>query len=458
MFLALKWLEGHAMSGVEYHSSARNPPPRCYDGTRTELITMAERLLRDPNTKEKFLFLYGPAGVGKSAILQTLAERQAQNGTFGATLFLRRPSPPTGSLDDASQVWLTVSYRLATLDSSYLAYVNDQIKQDPKLVEANMQYQFQKLIAEPFGQKQLLSPSPVWPIFIDGWDQYHEHETQTQILQLIGKFISDYPSAPLVWIISSRPDRFLLKAVEEFSLQGHIKTHFVPVDSDDALADVKHYLQRQFSSFQKNYDITDPSPWPKEDDFGRIEFSVSGYFMIASAIAQFVGNREVADPMSQLETVLALSSEGLTPGFSHPFIAVHKLYMEILTTVSDVHYRTARRIIGFYLLPYGFGAYNQRSATLWVLCNILGIKQNVAYACLSKLRPLLNVPEPKDAFDKPIRFFHPSFADFLTNRDASERFWIDVKDVADDLWQCHCRILHQVNVPGTCSDSRFSSF
>ncbi|KAF9445397.1 hypothetical protein P691DRAFT_777589 [Macrolepiota fuliginosa MF-IS2] len=321
------------------------------------------------------------------------------------------------------------------------------MKHDPRLVEANMQYQFQKLIAEPFGGKQLLPPACLLPIFIDGLDQCRGHETQRQILQLIGKFISNYPFAPLLWIITSRPDRRLLKEVEEFSPKDRTRMDFIPVNSDDARADVKHFLQTEFSGCQRYYGIT--APWPEKDDFSRIQASVSGYFMIASAIAQFVGHRDVEDPVSQLDTVLALSPEKSTPELSNPFVTVHKLYMEIITTVPDVHYRTARRIIGFYLLPHGFGAYDRQSTSFWALCNILGIKQNVAYASLSKLRPLLDVPEPNDAFDTPIRFFHASFADFLTNRDASENFWIDVKEVVDDLWQCHFRILQQANPTNT---------
>ncbi|KAF9449348.1 hypothetical protein P691DRAFT_759123 [Macrolepiota fuliginosa MF-IS2] len=446
---ALEWIEGHAMSGVEYHSSARNPPPRCHDGTRAKFITTTELLLSDPNTKERFLFLYGPAGVGKSAIVQTLAERQEKSGAVCASLFfpqLTFSSPSIGSPGESSRVWLTISYRLATLNSSYLAYVNEQVKHDPKLVEANMQYLFQKLIAEPIGQRHLLKSFPLLPIFIDGWDQCRGQEMQTQILQLIGKLISDYPSAPLLWIITSRPDRYILKEIEELSLQGHTKTYFIPVDSDDAYADVTHFLQSEFTGLKKHYDIADPSPWPTEHDFSRVLVSVSGYFMIASAITRFVGNRKASDPVTQLETVVSAVSLPISaPKHIGP---VHEMYTKIVETVSSDHYRTAKRILGFYLLSQPFGAFSRQSTSFWMLCNILNIKQNVAYACLSSLLSVLDVPEPRNAFDSPMRFFHTSFAEFLSNRDASKEFWIDMKEVVVDLWQRHSRILQQTNIPG----------
>ncbi|KAF9449343.1 hypothetical protein P691DRAFT_759119 [Macrolepiota fuliginosa MF-IS2] len=440
------------MSGVEYHSSARDPPPRCYDGTRAKFITMVEHSLSDSDADERLLLLSGPAGVGKSAILQTLAERREQSGTFGASLFFPRStsgdsssSPSDDFSGDSSRIWLTISYRLATLNISYATYVNEQMRHDPKLVEANMQQQFKKLIAEPCGQKRLLDSSRLWPIFIDGLDQCQGYTTPAQILQLIGKFISDYPSSPLLWIITSRPDRHLLKTFDKLSLCDRVKRDSIPVDSDDALADVKHFLRSEFVQFQDEYDITDPSPWPKEDDFGRVHVSVSGYFMVASAISQFVGNRKVADPVTQLETVV--SAVSLPRAAPKHIDSVHEMYRQIIGTVHHDHYRTAKRILGFYLLPQGFGAYSQRSTSFSTLCNLLDIKQNVAYACLSGLLPVLVFPEPKNAFDTPMRFFHTSFAEFLINRDASKEFWIDVKEVVDDLWECHCRIIQQANVP-----------
>ncbi|KAF9451874.1 hypothetical protein P691DRAFT_772729, partial [Macrolepiota fuliginosa MF-IS2] len=96
------------MSDVGYYSSARDPPPR-YDEARTKLINMVERLLSDPDAKERLLLLLGPAGVGKSAIAQTLAERQAKNRTLGASLFFSQStsavssSPPNGSPDQSSR-------------------------------------------------------------------------------------------------------------------------------------------------------------------------------------------------------------------------------------------------------------------------------------------------------------------------------------------------------------------
>ncbi|KAF9441818.1 hypothetical protein P691DRAFT_779668 [Macrolepiota fuliginosa MF-IS2] len=439
---ALQLLEGRAMPDVEYNSGARDPPPRCYDGTRSEFVTMAEISLSGAGVRRGLLLMHGPAGVGKSALIQTLAERQARKKPLlkVVTLFFPPSSPSPG---DASRIWPTISYQLAISHPPYLDYVIAQIKRDPRLMKANMEQQFQMLIAKPLGEEKLLTSSSLVPIFIDGLDKCQQYET---ILQLIGKLIFDYPDMPLFWIITTRTDMHLLKAAKRFT---PALLRFIPVDSDDAVADVKHFLRSKFSDLQDRYDITDPSPWPREHDFGHVQVSASGYFMIASAIAQFVGDREAADPQSQLETILALPSEPSTPGVSSPFFAVHRLYMEILITVSDAHYRTARRIIGFYLLPRGFGAYNSQSTSFWALCNILGIKENVAYACLFKLRSLLDIPDPGSAFDTPIRFFHTSFADFLADRDASDKFWIDIKEVVDDLWQCHSRILWQANLPDT---------
>ncbi|KAF9449339.1 hypothetical protein P691DRAFT_812652 [Macrolepiota fuliginosa MF-IS2] len=448
------WIAGHAMPGVEYHSSAREPPPRCCEGTRTKFITMVERSLCDPDIQEKLLLLSGPAGVGKSAILQTLAERRAKSRALCASLFFPQSTSgdplnsPSAFSPDSSRIWLTISYRLATMDSSYLDYVNEQVTHDPMLVQANMQQQFETLIVEPFGRRGLVSSSHLLPVFIDGLDQCQGHATQKQILQLIVNFVSEYPSAPLVWIITSRPDRHLSKIFEKLHLHSGVKADFIPVDSPDALADVKHFLRSEFNELQEEYETGD---WPKTDDFNRVLTSVRGFFMIASAIVRFVGNPEVDDPMSQFDTVVSTVTPLPThaPEHINPFVSVHEMYSGILQAVPKKSYHTAKRILGFYLLPQGFGSWTSQSTSFWALCNILGIEQGVAYPSLSKLLPLLSVPKLNHAIDTPIRFFHTSFAEFLTNRDASKEFWIDIKEVVDDLWQCHCRILRQTNTPNT---------
>lgn len=446
------------MQGVEYHSQERDPPPRCHPDTRPELITMVLDWLCNANSKQRLLWLCGPPGVGKSAIAQSLAELEAARK--GATIFFSWSPPisvdsrPRGG--EPARVWTTISYRLATNEPSYLAYVQREIRRDPKLVEQSMEHQFRVLITEPIGRKRLVKPraSPHFtPIILDGLDQFCDPDLQELVIRLILDFIRTYPEAPVAWILTSRPERYLAQMLDDCRCLGE-SFNMVPigVNTEDSRRDVQNFLKSRFKAIQRRYEVVEPSPWPIENDFSRLLVAVSGLFIFACAIASFVGDREVANPVGQFNVVLPLitSTPSNTPlqENANPLDSVHKIYTQILQRMSTKDYCITRRILGFFLLPNGFGHWARDSTPFWTLCNILNIDQHTAYASLSKLHSLLEIPRHHDAISSPVRFFHPSFADYLTNRSASKDFWIDTREIVADVWQCHFRALQEIYTAG----------
>ncbi|KAJ6503615.1 hypothetical protein C8R45DRAFT_775763, partial [Mycena sanguinolenta] len=56
------------------HDSVESyPPPRCHPETRTQILGDLHGWVLDKSPKHNILWLYGLAGAGKSAIMQTLA-------------------------------------------------------------------------------------------------------------------------------------------------------------------------------------------------------------------------------------------------------------------------------------------------------------------------------------------------------------------------------------------------
>ncbi|KAJ7248315.1 hypothetical protein C8J57DRAFT_1189539 [Mycena rebaudengoi] len=94
------------------HDSADTyPQPRCHPGRREEML----HNLWDWATKSTIdawpvLWLYGPAGAGKSAIMRTLSERLADAGLLGGSFFFKRGHITRGN---AQKLFSTLSYQLA---------------------------------------------------------------------------------------------------------------------------------------------------------------------------------------------------------------------------------------------------------------------------------------------------------------------------------------------------------
>ncbi|KAF9450239.1 hypothetical protein P691DRAFT_726348, partial [Macrolepiota fuliginosa MF-IS2] len=102
------------MRGAKFDSSDRDPPPRCHPGTRTTISNKIYDWLGSPRPEKKLLWLRGLAGVGKSAIIQTVAEKLADQGRLGASLFFSR----TNGRRDPRQVFPTLAYQFAVQDPS----------------------------------------------------------------------------------------------------------------------------------------------------------------------------------------------------------------------------------------------------------------------------------------------------------------------------------------------------
>jgi hypothetical protein len=62
-----------------HDSSAQDPERRCHPGTRESVLKMMHKWIDNPNAEEKIFWLHGPAGVGKSAIAQTIAHSYERN-------------------------------------------------------------------------------------------------------------------------------------------------------------------------------------------------------------------------------------------------------------------------------------------------------------------------------------------------------------------------------------------
>ncbi|KXN88406.1 hypothetical protein AN958_07388 [Leucoagaricus sp. SymC.cos] len=156
----------HTIRGAAVDSSARDPPPRCHPGTRLSTIEETHSLCSACLPPQRLAWIVGPAGVGKSAIMQTVAETLPN---MGAALFLS-----VNGRDDSTKVIATLAYQLAAKFPCYCDYVRAHASQDPTVFEKSMSVQFNDFIAVPFGKRHIYRGQKSLVMFIDGVDEYVE--------------------------------------------------------------------------------------------------------------------------------------------------------------------------------------------------------------------------------------------------------------------------------------------
>ncbi|KAF9440708.1 hypothetical protein P691DRAFT_780019 [Macrolepiota fuliginosa MF-IS2] len=424
---SIKLLLQHVIVGAEFDSSDHRPS--CHPETRLDITSDILSWMHNPARKYKILWINGPAGVGKSAILQTIAETEADSPTsiLGATLFFSRPN----NRDDPKCIFTTIAYRLAVRYAPYRQYIVKLLTLDPALVGKSMKEQFKAFIVLPFVKEEVMTGlHDTVLILLDRLDEYKGEEAQREIILLIGEFTLQYPTSPLIWLIASRPESHIQVAFSSRTVQLSYGEIQVSVDSDQGRRDVEIFLRASFSDIRERYPQSIPSAlqqWPSESDFSTIATRSSGLFIFPSTIIRFIGDEDYADPISRLKTVLEVIASTISAtGGNNPFAMLDALYTRILSDIPQGVLPTTLNLLLMPAIEFDLWSFAET-------CNMLGFTQGCAYGALRRLRSVLNVPEPQNAFQDKLETFHASFYDYLISSSRSGALCV----IAPEIIQHH---------------------
>ncbi|EKM77157.1 hypothetical protein AGABI1DRAFT_130574 [Agaricus bisporus var. burnettii JB137-S8] len=420
-------LSKHIIPGAAHDSSPREPPPRCHPGTRVKLIARITTWFENQASLELLLWITGPAGVGKSAIVQTFAEYLAKCKLLGASVFISRPN----KRDNPHGIFITIAYQLATRIEAYRAYIIERVSCDPELLRGGMQAQFMAFIVEPFVEKKIGTGGKRWGILLDGLDELRGKNAQCEIIQTISTFVREHRDAPLVWIIGSRPESHISNTFEDDEIRRSYWSEYVPIDSPEVCQDVERFLRSSFGTTQKKFRHSVDSNWPSDTDFLKVTAAASGLFIYAEVVMQFIRDFDYADPVSRLEVLISvIERSNAVPTKENPFVHLDALYNEILSSIPSVVWPTTKQLLGVAI----YGAHIQLGwfkdklranfLTLRGTSVLFGITRNAVYVSLDKSRSTLMIPDWKVAHKEPLTFLHASFSDFLKDSSRSGEFHI----------------------------------
>ena len=150
---------------------------RCFPGTREQYIAdITNWVTESVDPPSSIYWMRGPAGVGKSAIAQTCAEKLKESGHLGAAFFftVNKHSHPL-------RLFTSIAYQLATTLPDYRASIDEKISREKTLVEKKMPSQFRSLIVEPIRELERQGKRvPPKAIFIDGLDECAGGDAQAE--------------------------------------------------------------------------------------------------------------------------------------------------------------------------------------------------------------------------------------------------------------------------------------
>ena len=404
--------------GAAYDSQERHPAPRCLPGTRRQVLERIQTWVDAGGKGKSILWVHGPAGAGKSAIAQTVAEKYAVRGELAATFFFARSAAGRNAL---KHLFPTIAVQMAFSDPEKRQRLDKILKNDPCIAERAMGSV--DLVAALFKKRSFLVPSSPFLVIIDGLDECQGHPDQCRALEQVSHLVNVH-HLPLRFLIVSRPESHLCEAFEEPNLADITETLSLYGDLK-AEADVFKYLLNEFSRIcdsKMHRDVLEhlPRPWPSESVIRRLVNNSGGYFIYASTVIKYV-DEENFSPVERLDQVLNISNSAVSPSESTPFAELDKLYLQILSSCPTSNHRTLRRILGFII--------NYPGADIFIIEALLRLSHGQVRLKLRGLRSLFlfSSGEYPSGY-VGIQSLHASFRDFLNNQQRSKDFYVDPEE------------------------------
>jgi len=396
--------------GAAYDSQERDPAPRCHPGTRREVLEQIDEWVNAGGDGTSILWLHGPAGAGKSAIAQTVAETCSGRNQLAATFFFARIVAHRNTI---RYLFPTIAVQIVLSSPEKRQKLDGILKNNPYITERALgSVDLVALLYQDCPHSIPLSP---FLVIIDGLDECQGHDDQRRILSQVSHIIHTH-RLPLRFLIVSRPEAHLFEAFEKPPLANFTKKLSLYGDFL-ARADVSTYLRSELSRIcgsERHRDIMDSvlGPWPSDYAIERIAKKSGGYFIYASTVIKFV-DEEYFSPPERLDQVLNHSISSTTPD-STPFAELDKLYSQILSSCPKSQLPLLKCILGYVV-------FNSWRRGIDHIAVFLRLSPGKVKLTLRGLRSLVSFEGSSD----PLELVHGSFGDFLLDEARGGVYYMD---------------------------------
>ncbi|KAJ7618006.1 hypothetical protein FB45DRAFT_216791 [Roridomyces roridus] len=405
----LDTLHRHAATEAMYDSAESFPQPRCHPETRIKLLGNLLRRLDDPDAR--VLWLHGPAGSGKSAVMQTLCQRLQDAGRLGGSYFFKRGHP---NRSNGRVLFATLAYQLAIFEPSLKSSISRRVEANPALISTSIAAQLRELVVEPSREA---SGCGSRILLIDGLDECDGIPVQQEILRSIGDIFCVHHTLPIKVIIASRPEPDIREILGTPSFKV-----LTMINVEQSFADVRIFLRGEFARIYQEHHSTMSSihlPWPSDAVLSHLVDKSSGYFIYAATVIKFVDDKYFR-PTEQLEIIMNTNSHASDVS---PFESLDQLYRQILSQVLIRHRPRLLNILYLLFLPDLSKPYCPTLSHL-TISHIAQLLHLDAGDIRLTLRGLHSVLDIADANSDSIAPRHASFRDFLISKERSLDFFI----------------------------------
>ena len=401
--------------GAIHNSSERYNPPKCHPKTRKAILKTIMDWVQGPRHSERrcyFMWLYGPASAGKSAIVQTTAELCHELKLLAASFSFSRSA---GRRSDEPHLIATLAYQLCLSIPEIRTYVEDVVELDPNIFSLSLEVQLQKLIIEPFSHlhdnldkdQGRMRPRLV---IIDGLDK---SASSSYIQRYVLQILAEKLLIPMFFLIASRPKSH----IREFFTTGPMASITTTLALDDCYlsdSDIKTFLEAKFDAIKREHPLKHKlaHSWPSTVDVDHLVCKSSGQFIYASTVMKYVESPRHF-PTDRLELMFWI----MGPGIHTPFAELDALYTHIFSSVKDIN--KVLEVFSVLLLTNT----SKFPKTPALIEDLLCLRSGDLNIALVDLHSILDIPAQSDTGE--IRVSHVSLGDFLLDQTRSGEYHIN---------------------------------
>ncbi|KAF8156628.1 hypothetical protein B0H34DRAFT_709978 [Crassisporium funariophilum] len=411
----LKKLQERIAPGAFHNSGERFDPPKCHPQTRLAIRKIIMEWVENACVTFFIMWLYGPAGAGKSAIAQSIAEECYALGTLAGSFFFSRTAP---GRNDTSRLIPTLVYQLIMAVPEMRPHVDIALQHDPMVFDRSLEAQMETLIVKPLAEAfpegyNYTTDLKARLIILDGLDECRGHDAQRYILNVIhGAF--KRLSMQFRFLIASRPEQHIRDSFNMRELSA--STTALPLDDTyEPDSDIRIFLESKFNDIKAThpYKFKISNDWPSASAIEKLIEKSSGQFIYASTVIKYVESPRHW-PTKRLDIVLGLKH----PGRDTPFAALDNLYTLIFDLVEQPD--DVLKVFSLIILEQSLTV----KMTVEFVEKLFSYDPGDLYDILIDLHSVLYIPSPDHA-NHVLRVFHASLGDFLMDRSRSGKYFID---------------------------------
>ncbi|TFK42281.1 hypothetical protein BDQ12DRAFT_564946, partial [Crucibulum laeve] len=383
------------------------PVARCHPGTRLKVIAEIEKWIKDRDVCP-ILWLNGPAGSGKSAISQTIAERHAAQQQIVASFFFFRG---TGRRSQIQYLIPTLAHQVSIFNPDAESALIETMRKEPNLSEQALYHQLVKLLIKSI-QATGLDSSKIL-IIIDALDECDDKELISEFIEVIvDTHNTPNLQLPFRLFLTSRVEEHIQEQFYRSTTQSVVK--YLSLQNFNATKDIQLYLNSRLSLLYEGksrimHDI--PRPWPSEEHLERFSRNAAGSFIIASTLVKFI-EKGKGHPDDNLKVAL-----DMTDGLDFVYHQVITIALQENKILRDEQLHILDRVLAVLVLA-------EKPLSVIAISVLLERKAYHIVQMLLRLQAILLIPE-KD--DEPVRLFHTSLRDYLCTGQRSEELCINMQ-------------------------------